>query len=180
MTVIHHDADLRIVAVAKAQVIHAAANLDNTILVQTAFVTVANRNTVGTHAGRTLELLECLTTIIRVVVTQRLNVALMLIRILLVVLGLCQNSNIRLLVDVGWLTNTNTVALITILSLEDVDGLVKLTFGDAKNQICAFRHVNHALFIDFRLQRLGDFLSLICLLADTVAVHGANSRLGKA
>lgn len=70
VTVIHHDTNLCVMAVTKAQVIYTAPNLDNTVFVQTAFVTIANRNAVGTHAGRTLELLECLTAIIRMVVTQ--------------------------------------------------------------------------------------------------------------
>ena len=138
VTVIHHDADLCIVAVAKAQVIHAAANLDNTILVQTAFVTVANRNTVGTHAGRTLELLECLTTIIRMVVTQRLNVTLMLIRIFLVVLRFCNNHHIGLLVNIGRLPNANAVALISIFSLKSINCFVKFVRRNTQDLIDAF------------------------------------------
>ena len=152
VTVIHHDTNLCVMAVTKAQVIYTAPNLDNTVFVQTAFVTIANRNAVGTHAGRTLELLECLTAIIRMVVTQRLNVTLMLIRIFLVVLRFCNNHHIGLLVNIGRLPNANAVALITIFSLKSIDCFVKFVRRNTQDLIDAFGNVNHAFLVNLFFQ----------------------------
>ena len=62
----------------EVQVSNASPNLDNAILVQTAFITIANINTVRTHAAGALKLLERFATIFRMILAKRLDFILML------------------------------------------------------------------------------------------------------
>ena len=104
-------------AFSEVQVSNTSPNLDNAILVQTAFITIANTNTVRTHAAGALKLLECFATIFRMILAKRLDFILMLICIFLVIFRLCQNSDVGLLVNICWLTNANAITLISMLCL---------------------------------------------------------------
>ena len=117
MTVIYHDTNLCIMRFSEVQVSNTSPNLDNAILVQTTFITIANTNTVRTHAAWALKLLERFATIFRMILAKRLDFILMLICIFLVIFRLCQNSDVGLLVNICWLTNANAITLISVLCL---------------------------------------------------------------
>lgn len=118
----------------------------------------------------TLKLLKSFATIIRMVITQRINLVLVLVGIFLVKLRLGQNSNVCLLTNVSRLANANTIPFETIFCFKCVCGIDKLGFRYSKHLVRTFRNVNHTLFLYFFFQSFGDTLCTFCFFIDITRV----------
>ena len=180
MVTVNEDTNLRIMALAEVKVGHTTANLYNTVFVQTAFIAIMNCNSTGIQTRGALKLREGLAAIIRVVIAQRIDLILMLISILLVELRLCENRYVRLLTDIGRLSDTNAIALVAIFCFQNISSLVQLTFRHSEDLICALRNINHALLIDLFFQSRGNLLSLAGFFANRIVIFGPHTGLAHA
>ena len=180
MVTVNEDTNLRIMALAEVKVGHTTANLHNTVFVQTAFIAITNCNSTGIQTRGALKLREGLAAIIGVVIAQRIDLILMLISILLVELRLCENRDVRLLTDIGRLSDTNAIALVAIFCFQNISSLVQLTFRHSEDLICALRNINHALLIDLFFQSRGNLLSLAGFFANRIVILGPHTGLAHA
>ena len=100
------------------------------------------------------------------IITQRVDLVLMLISVLLVKLWLGQHRDIRLLANIGRLPDTNAIALVSVFCLQGVSSIRKFGFCHAKYLIGTFGNINHTFFIYFFFQGIGNIFSTFGFLVD--------------
>ena len=131
MTIVHKNSNLSIMALSQRKIVYASTDLDDTIFLSTAIFSISNGNSAAIQTRRSLKLTERPTAIIGIIVTQGLNVFLMLISVFLVEFRFCQYRDVGLLTIIRRILNAYAITLIAFLSFKNISSFIKLAIRNA-------------------------------------------------
>ena len=176
MCIIHEDANLRIMTLSKIEISNTTTNLDHAVLINAAIFCITHCYTRRIEAGRPLKL-SCDTCIgIEMIVSESLNLVLMLIGVFLVKFRFSKNGRICLLARIRCILNAYAISLIAIFGFKNISSLVKLAFCNPKNTLGTLRNINHTFAIDFIFEGLCNLFGTANALCNTRIENRANGR----